>query len=154
MMNLWQLMQQPVGSVEAEGRIYGVVVGVVTNNKDDEGLCRVKVKFPWLVDDDESYWARLVSPMAGKERGIVFLPEVEDEVLVVFEHGDVNRPYILGALWNGEDKPPETSDGKIIFASYDLAAAIKSYCDDTDGAEKIEIILMLKKIVSALIQVI
>ncbi len=140
MMNLWQLMQQPVGSVEAEGRIYGVVVGVVTNNKDDEGLCRVKVKFPWLVDDDESYWARLVSPMAGKERGIVFLPEVDDEVLVVFEHGDVNRPYILGALWNGEDKPPETnSDGKNNIRLIKSRSGHTIVLDDTDGSEKIEI---------------
>ncbi len=139
-MNLWQLMQAPAGSVEAEGRIYGVVVGVVTNNKDDEGLCRVKVKFPWLVDDDESHWARLVSLMAGKERGIVFLPEVDDEVLVVFEHGDVNRPYILGALWNGEDTPPETnSDGKNNIRLIKSRSGHTIVLDDTDGSEKITI---------------
>jgi len=61
----------------------------------------------------ESQWARVASPMAGNNRGMFFLPEVNDEVVVAFEQGDMNRPYILGALWNGVDNPPETnSDGK------------------------------------------
>ena len=73
---------------DASSRVSGVVVGVVTNNQDPEGMGRVKVKFPWLSDEDESNWARVAAPMAGKERGFYFLPEVEDEVLVAFEHGD------------------------------------------------------------------
>src|ERR1700750_2275998 len=85
------------------GRIYGVVVAVVTNNQDPDGFGRVKVKFPWLSDVDESSWARIAAPMAGKARGIYFLPEVDDEVLVIFEHGDVRSPYVLGALWNCQD---------------------------------------------------
>src|SRR4051812_31769405 len=85
---------------ERTGRIYGVVVGVVTNNQDKEGLGRVKVKFPWLSDADESNWARIATPMAGASRGVFFLPEVDDEVLVVFEQGLVSRPYVLGGLWN------------------------------------------------------
>lgn len=84
----------------------GVVIGIVTNNKDDEGLSRVKVRFPWLDESSETFWARVVSPMAGPGRGIYFLPEVDDEVLVMFEHGDLRFPYVLGALWNGVDKPP------------------------------------------------
>ena len=77
-------------------RLYGVVVGLVTNNQDPDKLGRVKVRFPWLGDSDESAWARLATPMAGKDRGLYFLPEVDDEVLVVFEHGDLRFPYILG----------------------------------------------------------
>lgn len=89
---------------------HSVVVGIVTNNRDPGGLGRVKVRFPWLSDRDESDWARMATPMAGNDRGIMFLPEVNDEVLVAFEHGDIHRPYVLGALWNGRDKPPEPID--------------------------------------------
>ncbi|MEA5418995.1 phage baseplate assembly protein V [Spirulina sp. CCNP1310] len=91
-------------------RFYGVTIAVVTNVEDDDNLGRVKVKFPWLTDDDESPWARVVTPMAGDDRGFYFLPEVDDEVLVAFEHGDMAFPYILGSLWNGKDKPPEKND--------------------------------------------
>jgi uncharacterized protein involved in type VI secretion and phage assembly len=94
----------------ASGRIQGVVVGVVTNNEDKDDLNRVKVKFPWLMGSDgkevESGWARIVAPDAGPKRGFQWLPEVNDEILVAFEHGDINRPYILGGLWNGKSKAP------------------------------------------------
>ena len=56
-----------------QGRFYGVTIGVVTNIKDPDNLGRVKVKFPWLSDQDESYWARIATPMAGKDRGMFFL---------------------------------------------------------------------------------
>ncbi len=83
-----------------------VVVGIVTNNKDDQGQGRVKLKYPWLSGDVESGWARVMGIGAGDERGLYCLPEVNDEVLVAFEHGDVNRPLVIGSLWNGIDKPP------------------------------------------------
>jgi uncharacterized protein involved in type VI secretion and phage assembly len=86
-----------------------VVIGVVTNNRDPDNLGRVKVRFPWLTESDESSWARLATPMAGSDRGLFLLPEVDDEVLVAFEHGDVRFPYVLGALWNGVDTPPRTN---------------------------------------------
>ena len=86
--------------------VAGPVVGIVTNNEDPGGLGRVKLFLPWPSDENETDWARVCTPMAGKERGIFFLPEVEDEVLVVFEHGDPRRPVVLGGLWNGVDKPP------------------------------------------------
>lgn len=104
-------------SIMNEGRIFGVMVGIVINNDsanhaDKPGPGRVKVKIP-LMGMPESNWARMASWMAGKERGAFCLPEVEDEVLVAFENGDVNRPYIIGSLWNGQDLPPETNkDGK------------------------------------------
>jgi uncharacterized protein involved in type VI secretion and phage assembly len=94
-------------------RVVGVAVGVVTNNQDPQGLGRVKIKFPWLSDGTESDWTKVVAFMAGNNRGAVFLPEVNDEVLVAFEHGDVNFPYVLGGLWNSRDPPPEKNqDGK------------------------------------------
>jgi uncharacterized protein involved in type VI secretion and phage assembly len=122
-------------------RITGVVVGVVTNNQDPDGLGRVKVKFPWLSDADESYWARIVSPMAGKERGLYCLPEVDDEVLVGFEHGDVRFPYVLGALWNGKDKPPaDNSDGKNNVRLLKSRSGHVIRLSDENGKEKIEIV--------------
>jgi uncharacterized protein involved in type VI secretion and phage assembly len=86
--------------------IYGVVVASVTQNNDPADLGRVKLKFPWLGDDYESDWARLTQPGAGPQKGLVWLPDIDDEVLVAFEFGDVRRPYVVGSLWNGKDKPP------------------------------------------------
>jgi uncharacterized protein involved in type VI secretion and phage assembly len=122
-------------------RIYGVVVGLVTNNQDPDKLGRVKVRFPWLGDNDESYWARIATPMAGNQRGLYFLPEVDDEVLVTFEHGDLRFPYILGGLWGGKDKPPiDNSDGKNNIRSIRSRSGHTIRLDDTDGKETIEII--------------
>jgi len=125
---------------DASGRIYGVVVGIVTDNKDPDSHARVKVKFPWLPNDTESNWARLVTPMAGKDRGLFLLPEVDDEVLVAFEHGDLRQPLVLGALWNGKDTPPETnSDGKNNKRELISRSGMKILLDDTSGSEKIQI---------------
>lgn len=141
-MNLLEVLSSQTDREEVHSRIYGVVVGVVTNNQDPDGLGRVKVKFPWLVKDDESYWARIASPMAGPDRGIVFIPEVDDEVLVAFDHGDVRCPYVIGALWNGEDELPKEKEGddennlRIIKSRSNHLIIL----DDTDGSEKIEIV--------------
>jgi uncharacterized protein involved in type VI secretion and phage assembly len=100
-------------SHETGGFVKGVAIALVTQNKDDEKLCRVKVSYPWHETPRESYWARLSVPMAGADRGMVMIPEVGDEVLVAFEREDLRFPYILGALWNGKDKPPiANEDGK------------------------------------------
>jgi uncharacterized protein involved in type VI secretion and phage assembly len=99
--------------LESGGYAKGVAIAVVTQNKDPDGLCRVKVRYPWYDQPRESYWARLSTPMAGGDRGIVTIPEVGDEVLVAFEREDLRFPYVLGGLWNGKDKPPEkNTDGK------------------------------------------
>lgn len=84
----------------------GLVVGVVTNNSDPDKFGRVKVKFPWLSPDEESTWARVISVGGGAGRGVSFPPEVNDEVLVGFEQGDIHHPYVIGGLWNGRDLPP------------------------------------------------
>lgn len=96
--------------LESGGYAKGVAIALVTQNQDDEGLCRVKVRYPWRDKPRESYWARLAVPMAGNERGTVMIPEVGDEVLVAFEREDLRFPYVLGALWNGKDKPPLAND--------------------------------------------
>lgn len=89
----------------------GAVVGVVTDTGDPDALGRVKVKYPWMTDDAESYWARVISPGAGPEAGLFMVPEVGDEVMVIFEHGDFDRPYVLGGVWNGKDKLPPPGAG-------------------------------------------
>ena len=145
-------------------KIFGVVVGIVTDNKDPEGLGRVKISFPWRGETDQSYWARIATLMAGKDRGAFFLPEVGDEVLVAFDRGEMSHPYVIGALWNGEDTPPEANaDGKnnirkiksrsgheIIFNDDDTSqqekieittkAGHRIVLDDSSGQEKIEIL--------------
>ncbi len=120
----------------------GVVVGVVTNNDDPDGQGRVKVKFPWLADNEESTWARVASPMAGADRGFFFLPEVNDEVLVAFDHDDMRKPYVVGALWNGSDKPPITgavSGGQVVQRVIKTRAGHTITLDDTSGSEKVTI---------------
>jgi uncharacterized protein involved in type VI secretion and phage assembly len=134
----------PPGVEQIGKKIYGVVIGIVTNNQDPDGLGRVKVCFPWLSDEDESWWARIATLMAGNERGAYFLPEVGDEVLVAFEHGNIRFPYVLGALWNGQDAPPESEplngDGKVVKRVIKSRSGHVIRLDDTDGEEKIEII--------------
>lgn len=125
----------------SERTFSGVVIGIVTNNQDPEKLARVKVKFPWLSNADESYWARIAAPMAGKDRGTFFLPEVDDEVLVMFEHGNLQFPYILGALWNGKDTPPiANEDGKNNVRMIKSRSGHVIKLNDEDGKETIEII--------------
>jgi uncharacterized protein involved in type VI secretion and phage assembly len=122
-------------------RFFGVVVGVVTNNQDPDGMARVKVKFPFLSDDDESAWARVAGPMAGRDRGMYFLPEVGDEVLIAFEHGSIDYPYVLGSLWNGKDQPPETNDdGSNDNRTIKSRSGHVLRLCDKDGDERIEII--------------
>ncbi len=127
-------------------RLTGVVVGIVTNNQDPDGLGRVKVRFPWLADDEESHWARIAAPMAGAGRGFYYLPEIEDEVLVAFEHGDIHRPYIVGALWNGSDHPPKPNrevvapDGKVKQRILKSRTGHVITLDDSDEAPAITIV--------------
>jgi uncharacterized protein involved in type VI secretion and phage assembly len=121
-----------------DGRIYGVVTAVVTNNKDPDQLGRVKLRFPWLDDDHESWWARVATPTAGKDRGICFLPEVDDEVLVAFEHGDPQFPYVVGALWTSAAGPPATNaDGKNNLRVIASRSGMTLRFDDTKDAETV-----------------
>lgn len=126
---------------ESSGKIYGVVMGIVTNNQDPKKMHRVQVKFPWLADDAGSWWARIATPMSGGGRGMYFLPEVNDEVLVAFEHGDVRFPYVVGSLWNGQDSPPSNNaDGQNNIRVIHSRSGHLVRLDDTNGDEKVEVI--------------
>jgi len=86
-------------------RMSGVVSARVVKHQDGLGMGRVQIKYDWM-DEGRTAWARMTTPSAGGGRGIMFMPEVGDEVLVAFEHGDPERPYVIGALWNGVDSAP------------------------------------------------
>jgi uncharacterized protein involved in type VI secretion and phage assembly len=122
------------------GRFYGVYPAVVTDITDPDGHGRVRVKLPWSPDaQGQAYeaWARLATMMAGNNRGSWFIPDVNDEVLVIFEAGDTRWPYVVGALWNGQDTPPQTMDsaGKNYLKKLRSRNGIIVTLDDTDGQE-------------------
>ena len=122
--------------------INGLVVGTVIDNKDPSGMHRVKVQYP--VDSEEqldSSWCRICTPMAGKQRGLVILPEVETEVIIAFAYRSMS-PYIVGAVYNGaSDKPEpyhnddENNDKRVFWSRNDHMVIF----DDTEDAEKVEI---------------
>jgi len=139
---LSRLLDAGNGDVRAQSAVNGVVPAIVTNLEDPDNLGRVKVKYPWLDADTESFWVRFAAPMAGAERGIMYLPEVDDEVLIAFEHGDMHRPYIIGSLWNSTDKPPlpnseAVSGGKVVRRIIKTRSGHVIELDDTEGEEKI-----------------
>jgi uncharacterized protein involved in type VI secretion and phage assembly len=124
------------------GQWYGVYPALVTNIQDPDGQGRVAVRLPWSPDTgSERYetWARLAVFMAGNNRGSWFVPERDDEVLVAFEGGNPRRPYVIGALWNGRDRAPESMDGagrnnlKVLRSRN----GVKVTLDDQDGQEKL-----------------
>lgn len=120
----------------------GVFVGVVTNNHDPDNAAKVKVVYPWTDNQVESHWARLATLYAGKDRGSYFVPEIGDEVLVVFERGDIASPIVIGSLWNGVDELPEPGhpDGQNNHKVIETRSGHKLTFDDTDGAEKISLV--------------
>jgi uncharacterized protein involved in type VI secretion and phage assembly len=101
--SLWGVVDGGSGAADAGG--HGVVIAQISDNRDPEERGRVRLTFPWLSEDFVSDWARTVQPGAGDGRGAVVVPEVGDEVLVAFEQGSFDRPYVLGGLYNGVDKP-------------------------------------------------
>lgn len=123
------------------GRFYGAYPALVTDVKDPDGIGRVKVSLPWSPDGSDGVyeaWARVATLMAGNDRGTWFIPDSNDEVLIIFAGGDARHPYVIGGLWNGQDATPESMDGggnnyvKKIKSRNGVAVTL----DDTDGQEK------------------
>lgn len=124
------------------GLFHGVHPALVVDIKDPDSQGRVKIRLPWSPDSGGAtceLWARVATLMGGNNRGTWFIPDVDDEVLVAFEAGDARRPYVLGGLWNGQDKAPESMDGggnnyrKVIRSRN----GVKVTLDDQDGQEKL-----------------
>jgi uncharacterized protein involved in type VI secretion and phage assembly len=119
------------------GHHFGVYPATVSSNQDPSGQGRVQVHLPWSPDPaggQYEVWARLATMMAGGNRGTWFIPEVGDEVLVAFLGGDPKWPYVIGALWNGQDQPPESIDQNNDIRSITSRSGIRVTMDDTNGA--------------------
>ena len=124
------------------GRWYGCHVGQVTDIVDPDSQGRVKVALPWSPDgggERFEAWARMATLFAGNDRGSWFMPEVDDEVLLVFQGGDPRWPFIVGGLWNGKDSPPESASAqnnhKVIKSRNGVVITI----DDQQGQESIKL---------------
>lgn len=133
-------MSAPSRSRSTDKRYYGVVEGIVTDNVDPAKEGRVKLKFPWFDEQMETEWCRVSQIYAGNGYGAFFVPEIGDEVLVSFIHGDMRMPIIIGGLYNGKDKPPSSrqqdKDEKMIRTKGGHQITL----DDTQGKEKIVIV--------------
>jgi uncharacterized protein involved in type VI secretion and phage assembly len=120
-------------------RLYGAYPATVLDNQDPDSQGRVKVKLPWMPDNEGGgyeVWARLATMMAGNNRGTWFIPDVGDEVLVVFEGGDARRPYVVGAMWNGSDAPPQQMDADNNKKVIRSRNGVKVTLDDQTGQEQ------------------
>ena len=118
-------------------RYYGVYPAVVDDNQDPDKQGRVLVRLPWSPDaGGGAYkaWARLATTMAGGKRGTWLVPDPGDEVLVGFHDGDPRWPYVIGALWNGKDDPPQAMQAGNNVKSIVSRSGIRITLDDTDGA--------------------
>ncbi len=116
----------------------GVCTAVVIDNVDPDNSGRVKVRLGQLSGPGEKgseTWARIATLMAGDNRGTWFIPDVKDEVLVAFEAGDLRRPYVIGALWNGTNSPPETMDANNTKKLLRSRSGVKITLDDQSGQE-------------------
>ena len=92
--------------------LFGAQLAVVTSVKDPQNLARVQVRLLAAdADGTAEMWARVAVPFAGDNRGAFFIPDVGDEVLVVFVAGDMRAPIVVGGLWNGTQSPPEALPG-------------------------------------------
>lgn len=123
------------------GLFYGVHPALVTDIGDPDQQGRVKVRLPWLPDSAGAsceLWARLATLMGGNNRGSWFVPDVDDEVLVAFEGGDLRRPFVIGSLWNGRDAPPHSMDSSGQNNEKVLCSrnGVKVTLDDHDGQEQ------------------
>jgi phage baseplate assembly protein V len=117
-----------------------VAEALVTDVNDPQQLGRVKLKFPWFDPNMESEWCRVRQFYAGNNYGAFFIPEVGDEVLVSFIHGDMRLPIILGGLYNGKDKPPSSRSNDKNEKMIRTKGGHQIILDDTQGSEKISIV--------------
>ena len=124
-------------------KIRGVRLAIVADNKDGDSNpgYRVKLKLPWLNEQETTFWARIALPMAGPDRGTYVLPEIDDQVLVVFEHGDIDRPIVIGALWSKKQEPVEVNQsGKNNTKLIKSRSGHRIIFDDKEAAEQITIV--------------
>lgn len=115
-------------------------VAKVIDNVDPEGMSRIKVQFSWQAPLNlTTPWLRVLTPSSGADKGFHFIPEVEEEVLIGFEGGNVERPYVIGSLYTGVNKPESwQSDANNIKAIRTRSGHTIEF-NDTEGEETIRI---------------
>lgn len=119
---------------------YGVYPAIVTDLVDPDSIGRIEVKFPWLGSDGERdvrAWATLLSPYADNDQGFQALPEVDSQVVVAFEAGNLRRPYIVGACWNGQESLPKSAEAANNIRTIKTRSQSELEFDDTQGAAKV-----------------
>jgi uncharacterized protein involved in type VI secretion and phage assembly len=122
------------------GRFYGAYPALVLDVVDADGQGKVQVSLPWSPDasgGSYSVWARVATMMAGNNQGSWFIPDVGVEVLLIFLGGDPRQPCVIGALWNGQDAPPQSMDsaGSNNIKKLRSRNGVAITLDDTQGAE-------------------
>jgi uncharacterized protein involved in type VI secretion and phage assembly len=125
---------------DGEGlRYFGLYPAIVTDIVDPSNLGRIQVSLPWLGDPGSSVraWATLLTPYAEDGQGFQMLPSVDTQVVVAFEAGDLRRPYIVGAAWNGSEAPPEQPAAPNNKRLIKTRSGSLLEFDDTDGASKV-----------------
>lgn len=120
-------------------RFYGVAEGLVVDNLDPQKQGRVKVKFPWFDPGMDSEWCRVSNLYAGNNYGSVFIPEIGDEVLVAFIHGDMRLPIIIGGLYNGKDLPPTAREAAKDQKMIRTKGEHEFLMDDSPGKESVQL---------------
>ncbi|MCZ6602452.1 MAG: phage baseplate assembly protein V [Planctomycetota bacterium] len=118
-------------------RVFGVTTAIVTHNSDPDAKGRVRLRYPWLGEENESGWARVVVPYAGDGRGCYVVPEIGDAVIVAFEGGDPDRPVVVGSVWSGRDVLPCEPDDRNSIKCFRSKSGMQVIWDDREGAEKI-----------------
>lgn len=116
----------------------GLVVGNVTSVEDPDGEGKVEIEFPWMEGRNRSFWAPPATLMAGGGRGSYFMPEQGDEVLVGFDHGRFEHPFIVGYLWNGASQPPDDDIDPSVRRIRTVSGHTIDF-DDRDDDKKIQI---------------
>jgi len=142
--SIFGLVNQGGGNGVIE-RLPGVVTAIVDDNNDPDNQGRVRLNYPWMGASAVSYWARLAAPGAGKDSGVMWMPQVGDEVLVAFEHGDPQHPIVLGGLWNGTDTIPfdagsQLDNGKVTSCSFVSRSGHKISFFESQNESKIQLL--------------
>ncbi|WP_298320663.1 phage baseplate assembly protein V [uncultured Aquimarina sp.] len=115
-------------------------VAIVKENSDPDGIGRIRVQFPWQKQNGElSPWLRIVTPHAGGEKGFHFIPEVDEEVLIGFEGGNAERPYVLGTLYTGGANPAGWNTQNNDVKALRTRSGHTVELNDADGSEFIMI---------------
>jgi phage baseplate assembly protein V len=123
----------------ADRRFYGVAEALVAEVQDPEKECRVKVTMPWFDSREVTGWCRVANLFAGNGYGTVWTPEVGDEVLLAFVHGDLRLPVVLGGLYNGKDKPPRARTADTNQKTLRTKAGHEVLLDDSASSLGVEV---------------